>query len=172
MVQIQNGQQQHQTQRRQLGAITNRHAHHQNRAENVLQNLQEAKLEADQRDEHERQQHTAGQLHHVLGLVLAERRHAGKQAAPLDARLREHEQQGTDQREIAQQELQVPQNGVGDGLQDNDEEEGAARDLDAIPEDDEQTAAQLADEIDQHEEGGKELYVGSGLGLFFFWLAL
>lgn len=157
MVQIKNGQQQHKTQSSQFGAITNRDAHHQNWTENILQDLQEAELETDQRDEHESQQNAAGELHNVLRLVLAQRWYASEQTASFDAWLGQNEEQSSDESEIAQQELYVPENGVGNGLENDDEEESAASDLNAISEDDEQTAAQLADQIDQHKKGGKEL---------------
>lgn len=44
---------------------------HQNRTDDVLHDLEEAQLEADQRDEHESQQNASGELHEVLRLVLA-----------------------------------------------------------------------------------------------------
>lgn len=147
IVQIQHGQHQHQGQGRQFRLVADGHQHHQDRAENVLDHLQHGQLESQQRDEHERQQNAAGQLQNVLRLVFAQRRHAGEQATALDARLGQHQQQRTDQRKVAQQKVEVPQDGVGDRLQAHDEEQHAARNVHFEAGDDQSAAAQLTNQI-------------------------
>lgn len=116
VVKIQGGQKQDQCEGRQLGFVADRNEYHENRAEDVLDDLQHGQLEAQQRDEHESEQYSAGKLQEVLRLVLAEGRDAGEQAATLNARLGQHEQESADQREVAKQKVKIPENGVGDCL--------------------------------------------------------
>ena len=59
----------------------------------------------------------ARELEVLLGLVLAEGRDAREEGAALDARLGQDEQEGAAQRQVAEQELQVPKDAVRDRLQ-------------------------------------------------------
>ena len=58
----------------------------------------------------------ARELQVLLGLVLAEGRHSGEEGAALDARLGEDEQEGAAEGQVSEQELEVPQDAVGDRL--------------------------------------------------------
>lgn len=92
VVQVQDRKQSHQNQGGQLRLVSQHDQHHQNGADDVLDNLPYAQLKADQSDKHEGQQDAARQLHEVLGLVFAHRWHAGKQTAPLYPGFRQDEQ--------------------------------------------------------------------------------
>ena len=73
-------------------------------------------VEPEEGDEHEDEEDASGELEVLLGLVLAQGGHAGEQAPALHARLGQHQQQGPAQRQVAEQELHVPQDAVRDRL--------------------------------------------------------
>lgn len=100
MVKVQHSQQGHQDEGRQLGLITENDQHHQNRSNDVLDHLPHTQLESDQGDEHEGQQDATGELHEVLGLVVAHGWHAGEQAATLDSGLGQYEEQSAYQGKV------------------------------------------------------------------------
>ena len=58
----------------------------------------------------------ARELQVLLGLVLAEGRDSGEEGAALDAGLGEDEQEGATEGQVSEQELEVPQDAVGDRL--------------------------------------------------------
>ena len=58
----------------------------------------------------------ARELQVLLGLVLAEGRHSGEEGAALDAGLGEDQQKGAAEGQVSEQELEVPQDAVGDRL--------------------------------------------------------
>ena len=58
----------------------------------------------------------ARELQVLLGLVLAEGRHSGEEGAALDAGLGQDEQEGAAEGQVSEQELEVPQDAVGDRL--------------------------------------------------------
>ncbi len=89
--------------------------------------LHEGELESDEADEHEDEQDAAGELEVALGLVVAERGHAGEERLALLAALGQHQQQRAAQRQVAEEELHVPQDVVGNRLQQHDAEQQAAR---------------------------------------------
>ena len=70
----------------------------------------------DESDEHKDEQDPSGELKVFLGLVLAEGRHSGEEGAALDARLGEDQQEGAAESQVSEQELEVPQDAVGDRL--------------------------------------------------------
>ena len=73
-------------------------------------------IEAEEGEEHEDEEDPSGELEVLLGLVLAEGGDAGEEGAALDAGLGQHEEEGAAEREVAEQELQIPQDAIRDRL--------------------------------------------------------
>lgn len=89
---------------------------HQRWANNVLYDLEEAQLETDQCDEHERQQDTSGELHEVLGFVLAHAWNASKKWTSFTSWLGENQKKCSDEGQVSEQELNIPEDWISDGL--------------------------------------------------------
>lgn len=124
--------------------------------------MQERHFESDECDEHKSYEHSAGQLQQTFGFVLAQGRHSGEEGTTFTARLGEHKQKCSDECEVAEEEVHVPDDVVGERLQHDNEEEHAARDLDLPPSQDHYAASDLTDEIHQHEDHREELSTAPG----------
>lgn len=119
MVEIKRRQQQDEYQCRQLRLVTYRHQNHQQRSDEVECYLEKAQLKAYQRYEHKRQKNPSRQLKIILGFVVAQRRDSSKQALGLTSAFCQHEKQRSDQCQVAEKEVEIPQNAVGECLKQN-----------------------------------------------------
>ena len=91
-----------------------------------------------------------------LGLVLSQTGHSGEQGLALHSALSEDEQKGSDEGEVAEEELEVPEDAVGNCLENHDEEEDPAGDVHLEPGEHHGHGAQLAHQVDDDEHGGQE----------------
>jgi hypothetical protein len=73
-------------------------------------------VEAEQGEEHEDGEDAAGELHIVLWLVVAHLGQSGEKAFGVGFALDEQEEEAAGEREVAEQEAEVPEDLVGDGL--------------------------------------------------------
>ena len=81
-----------------------------------LDDLKRRPLEAEQGHEHEDEQDPSGELEVFLRLVLAQARDSGEESSGFSARFGEDEQESSDECEIPEEELHVPENAVGHSL--------------------------------------------------------
>ena len=91
-----------------------------------------------------------------LGLVLSQTGHSGEQRLALHSALSEDEEEGSDEGEVAEQELEVPEDAVGNCLENHDEEEDPAGDVHLEPGEHHGHGPQLAHQVDDDEHGGEE----------------
>ena len=82
-----------------------------------LQDLKWRPFETEQGDEHEDEQDSPGQLKVLLRLVLAEARDPGEEGSGFGAGFGEDEEESSDEGEIPEEELHVPENAVGHSLE-------------------------------------------------------
>lgn len=78
--------------------------------------LHERELDPQEGGEHEHEEDPPGELQVALGLVVPEGGDAGEERLSLLAALGQHEEEGPDEGQVAEEELKVPQNAVGYGL--------------------------------------------------------
>ena len=97
-----------------------------------------------------------GYLEIHLGLILSQAGHASEQRLALNTALSEDEEEGSDEGEVTEQELEVPEDAVGYSLENHYEEENSTSDVHLEPGEDHGHGPELADEVDDDEHGGEE----------------
>merc|ERR1719477_564727 len=83
--------------------------------------------------EHEHEKDPTSKLQVHFWFVLSQAGDSSKQGLPLDPRLSENKQKSSNQCQVPEQELKVPENTVGDCLEDDHKEEDATRDIHLEP---------------------------------------
>lgn len=78
--------------------------------------LHEGELYPEEGGEHEDEQDSSGELQVALGFVVTQSGDTGKQGFAFLTALGQDEEQGPDERQVAEEELKVPQDAVGYGL--------------------------------------------------------
>ena len=82
-----------------------------------LKNLERRPFETEECDEHEHQEDATGQLKVLFRLVLAEAGNSGEKWFTVGSGFGQDEKQGSDQSQVPEKELHVPEDAVGDGLE-------------------------------------------------------
>ena len=115
-----------------LGLVADGDEHHEEGADQVLDDLHGGHLEAEEGEEHEDKKDPARQLQIHFRLVLPqagylanedikkykykESAHPSKERFPLNSGLGENEEESSDEGEVAEEKLEIPQDAVGDSL--------------------------------------------------------
>jgi len=140
----------------QLGLVADSDEDHQQGADEVLDDLHGGHLESEEGQKHEDQEDPAGQLEIHLGLVLSQAGHASEQRLALHTALSEDEEEGSDEGEVTEQELEVPEDAVGYSLENHYEEENSTSDVHLEPGEDHGHGPQLAHQVNDDKHGGEE----------------
>merc|ERR1719402_1686540 len=82
---------------------------------------------------HEHEENPTGKLQIHFWFVLSQARDSSEQGLPLNPGLSKNKQKSSNQCEVPEQELKVPENTVGNGLEDNHKEKDATRDIHLEP---------------------------------------
>lgn len=94
---VENGQQEDERERAQLGLVADGDENDESAADQIEKDVKELKVHAHERQEHDDEQDASDKLQIVLGRVVAESGHAGKQALGIWSILDEQENETTRQ---------------------------------------------------------------------------
>lgn len=135
------------------GAPLGLEAHHDHdashEADNADQDAPEAPLaRKDEADEQEDQKHPTRQLKVHLAVLLVNLRQPGRSEPFADPAVREHHQETTHDREIAQEEVQIEDESVAERLGDDDADETPDGVFTILPGDDEHGRDDHSDNVD------------------------
>lgn len=113
---VEHGENENERERAQLGLVAHGHEDYESAADEVEQDVEEAKVHAHERQKHDDEEHATDELEVVLRCVVVESRHARKQTLGVRSVLDEQQDEAARQRQVAQKEAQVPEDFVRQGL--------------------------------------------------------
>merc|ERR1719244_707696 len=138
-------------QSRQLCLVADRDEDHENGADKVLYDLHGGHLEPEQGQEHEYQQNTSSQLKIHFRFIFPEGRNSGKQRLSFHTRFSQNQQQSSYESQVTKQKLEIPQNTVGNSLENNYKEENPTGDVNLVSCQHHGHCAQLTNQIHHYK---------------------
>lgn len=151
--QIEQAQQNHKQNSRGLSLESNNNHHASHESNQADQNPPEAPFTREHKaHEQEDQKDTARKLDVHLAVFLVKLRESGGREALADPAVREDHEQAADDREVAEEEVQVEDEAVAEGLGDDDGEEADDGVFGVLADDDEGGAGCHCDDVEEEEE--------------------
>ncbi|GMR32416.1 hypothetical protein PMAYCL1PPCAC_02611, partial [Pristionchus mayeri] len=156
--QIESEQPDDESEGRQLRLVPNRHQHNQCSSHHEFDHLKEGHLEVDEREKHEDEEDATGEEHVRLGFVLVSHGgHSCEERLLLLEGLCEEEKQTSSHSDVPGEELHVPEDVVGDGLEEDDESKESTRNRHLQREHDHDDGHELAEEVVDDEARSEEV---------------
>ena len=136
-----------------LGLESNDNHHARHKSEDAHENPPEApRAGKDEPDEQENQQHTSRELDIHLAVLLVELREPGRDEALAHPGIREDHEEATNDAEVADEEGEVEDETVTEGLGDDDAEKACDAVFTSFPGNDEERADKHRDDVCDQEE--------------------